>query len=379
MRLRKRSAAVQKEAGSAVRVRLAVGSPVLLRALICLGLWASTRPLAAQDGQLLSGEVTCERCRIAFDTVVTIGGLDGPGLHVVARPSKVAVDRLGRIIVTVTPIPEISVFDSKGRFLRTVGRSGEGPGEYRAISHVNAGPGYIHVFAHSQGRVLLDYDFNVVRMDRFPGQVNSSFVTESDDVIFSADVPTQRAVGHKFHILSPSGEMTSFGGEGSVYRGRSSTFYKLTGDGANTVWAVRGGANIATRWTLTPEPRVEREFARQLEAFDDGRSDPPMFPSSWNMGLMLDGDGLWIVWRAPDLEWGERVPAGSPMTEAPPRLEYDGWLDLVDPDTGLTIARHRNDGHLLGFAQGSRYIVAYHETDEGVPYLHLLEPRLSGS
>ena len=279
-----------------------------------LGVHAAATPLAGQERELVSGEVTCASCRITLDTVATVGGLDGPGLHVVSRFARVAVDRL--------------------------------------------------------------YDFNVVRTDRYPGQPITTFVMDSDDVVFNADVGMPTAVGHKFHVLTPSGEMKSFGGEGGVYRGPSSTFYKLTGDGVNTLWTIRSDANILGRWSIGSKPMLTMELERRVKAFDDHAPDGNTFPSSWNRGLMLDPVGLWLAWTTPDPDWTQRSPAGTPGAEAPPRLEHDGWVDLIDPGTGLTIARHWNDGHLLGFAQGSRYVVAYHETDEGVPYLHLLEPRL---
>ena len=74
--------------------------------LALLGLHAAPPPLPAQERQLVSGEVACATCRITLDTVATIGGLDGPGLHVVFRFSRVAVDRLGRIIVSDIRQPE---------------------------------------------------------------------------------------------------------------------------------------------------------------------------------------------------------------------------------------------------------------------------------
>ena len=115
--------------------------------LLALGaVHATAACLSAQEPEIVSGEVTCGDCVITLDTVVTIGGLDGPGLHVVTRYSHVAVDRRGRILVADVRVrqSEISVFDSTGSFLRTVGRQGERPGEYGLISHIGVGPKYIH-------------------------------------------------------------------------------------------------------------------------------------------------------------------------------------------------------------------------------------------
>ena len=191
--------------------------------------------------------------------MVTIGGLDGPGLHLISTASHVAVDVRGRILVGDRRLPEIAVFDADGEFLRIIGRAGEGPGEYQFISMTSPGPRLIHVFDYG-GRTVLDYDFNVVRTDRFGGLVMAAVVTNSGDVVFNADVGTPEAIGHKFHVLGPAGQMESFGGSDSVHVGRSSDFFDLATGGVNTLWTVRMDANVVTRWELQPEPRVASVF-----------------------------------------------------------------------------------------------------------------------
>ncbi len=167
---------------------------------ILLAVHAATTGLSAQDTVAVSGEVTCSACVITFDTVATIGGLDGPGLHQISFYSVVAVDRRGRIhIAEQGGLPEISVFDATGEYLRTLGGRGEGPGEYRSVWHVDIGPEYIHVFDWRRGRTLLDHDFNVVEVHRFPAVVVETFITDSDDVVWVENVPTSASVGHRMY------------------------------------------------------------------------------------------------------------------------------------------------------------------------------------
>ena len=157
---------------SEARLIKARRTPPIIHAALCGALVPAlvASPSSAQDTIRVSGdELTCPACVITVDSVLTIGGLDGPGLEVIDEVSRVAVDRMGRVLVSVYRSPEISVFDSTGTFLRTFGRSGEGPGEYQFINHVNAGPRYIHVL-DMRGRTVLDYDFGFVRADPFPAQ-----------------------------------------------------------------------------------------------------------------------------------------------------------------------------------------------------------------
>lgn len=341
--------------------------------------------LSAQRPERVSGEVSCAECFITLDTVLTIGGLDGPGLHVVSPLSHVAVDRRGRVLVAAVDQAEISVLDSNGKFLRTVGRRGEGPGEFESISHIAMGPRYIHVFAPGSGRTILDHDFRVVRTDRFPGQIGSAFVMSDDHVVFAGDMPTSASAGHKLHMVSRAGEVVSYGHDGGRYPSQLTAWMspRSMAAGANdALWEIGVDENRLVLWELVPEPRVARVIERDVVEFD--RAAPPHvvenFPGSRksgrNTGAMLDDQGLWIIWHTPDPEWTESVSTGDILSLVA-KLS-DAWLDLVDPDTGRTIGRHHQDGILLGFASGSRYVVAYHETDAGVPFIHLLEPRVSG-
>ena len=123
--------------------------------------------------------------------------------------------------------------------------------------------------------------------------------------------------------------------------------------------------NRILRWDLVPEPVLATVFERPV---DSGR---PF--GLFNRGIRHGEDGLWIVWN-------DRDPDAPTMTEIaidfPVRLLADGIIELIDPETGVTLASRRVDGGLNGFAGGSPYVVAPHMTDQGVPYIHLLWPRL---
>jgi hypothetical protein len=271
--------------------------------------------------------------------------------------SSFAVDRRGRILVSGEA--EISVFDSTGRYLRTVGGRGEGPGEYESISHISVGPRYIHVFEYDEGRTMLDYDFQVVRTDRFRGQILYAAVVSDDVAVFASDL---------LHILRPTGELTS-------QPPLRATRPALAGrDG--TVWVVASEINRLSRWDLVPEPKVGRVFDRRVPEFDEGGD---AFAPAGVSSIMLDDRGLWLVWHTADLDWTGQLPSYENLTPSSIDLAElrDSWLDLVDPATGRTIARYQQDELFEGFAGDSSYLFGYEETDAGVLFLHLLKPRLS--
>ena len=288
--------------------------PTAIRAISAvLACYAPAPTLSAQEPVRLSGEVTCPQCVITLDTVLTLGGLDGPGLHVITDQSRVAVDPGGRILVTNLKEAEISVFDPAGTFLQTVGGRGEGPGEYSFISRINA-------------------------------------TTSS----------TSPATARRFGYCPKPGTDWCFAGNGQ------------------TLWVLPETGNRLVRWDLGSSPRVGSVFDRVVEPFE--RHNPPHFslPRSFNVGAMVNDDGLWVAWIAPDPAWTDRlVSVAGDLPDVPPGREYDGWIDLIDPSTGRTIAGHRSDRTSLGFAKGHGYLIMYEETDAGVPYIHLVEPRLT--
>ncbi len=59
-----------------------------------------------------------------------IGSAEGEGPPAFNQIADLQVDSLGRIYVLESQAQEIRVFDSTGRFVRTVGRKGRGPGEF---------------------------------------------------------------------------------------------------------------------------------------------------------------------------------------------------------------------------------------------------------
>ena len=77
---------------------------------------------------------------------------------------QLAVTSRGDIIVTTVRPATIQAFDAEGDFLGTIGAEGEGPGEYRYVSHAVVGPAdSVHVFEYLFNRILIyspgDYAF----------------------------------------------------------------------------------------------------------------------------------------------------------------------------------------------------------------------------
>ena len=101
-------------------VRCAAAALVLLAPQPSRGQDAPTRPVP--------NAVSCDACTITVRQLVRLGAEDGDG-SLSGFPTAVRADSRGRYWVLEWRRPP-RLFDANGRFMRNVGRIGQGPGEF---------------------------------------------------------------------------------------------------------------------------------------------------------------------------------------------------------------------------------------------------------
>ena len=79
--------------------------------------------------------------RVADEPALTIGVVDGPDALMFQRIVSVARDGEGRLVVADAGWGEIRVFGAGGEHVVTIGREGEGPGEFQSLSGAWPGSG----------------------------------------------------------------------------------------------------------------------------------------------------------------------------------------------------------------------------------------------
>lgn len=104
--------------------------------------------------------------RLDEDAGIAIGEVDGEGDYVFGRISDVLVDPRGLVHVADAQSAELRVFSSDGRFVRRLGREGEGPGEFGHISGLAVAP---------SGVAALDGRLNRVTVFGLAGDVARTF------------------------------------------------------------------------------------------------------------------------------------------------------------------------------------------------------------
>jgi hypothetical protein len=93
--------------------------------------------------------------KVSIELVRTIGDVDSDDENLsFDSPADLAVDAAGNVYIADSRNHRIQVFDPEGRYLRTIGRKGQGPGEFMSAGSIDFySDGRLHVLDNSQRRI----------------------------------------------------------------------------------------------------------------------------------------------------------------------------------------------------------------------------------
>jgi hypothetical protein len=318
-----------------------------------------------------SGSVWGDTMRLVPE--LTIGELDGEDPYVFGRLLAVARDGHGRVFVTDGQAREVRVFDPEGVFLRTIGRTGGGPGEYTRPDALGIAPGGELVVRDQQGGRFLVYSPEGDHLRSWPmgGAFSTTalFYIDADGHVLNPDIRRgvqagNPGVGTLVRYDVGTGEpldtlpMPTAGTEppqlesevrsnGNVMRFRSAVpfhpagVWSMTADGA--VLLGPGDPYVVDRMepdgtVLRIERRVDpvpvqpaeagwsrENVARGFRSQDPswrwvGPDIPDVKPAYQWIGAGVDGT-IWVLRHTPGVQ-GEN-PAWSPESEADvPRMRW---------------------------------------------------------
>lgn len=328
-------------------------------ATVAYGLGTATGGVA-QDIVRIDDRPQCAQCRIDVERIATLTP-PSEEFSVVRLPTpSVARDLGGRYVVgLVLGQAAIAVFDGSGTWSHSVGRLGEGPGEYynaRMLLRVDSADS-LHVFQLTRETVLAPGARTVARAKTIE-------VSPSDIVfcggrrIVAAVVRAPRGTSTPVQVLARDGSVVE--GIGLV-AGRPLSFdhpvfvarrLACAGESAN-VWSA-----YWTRYELsrfTPAGDEEVRIVRVGEWFSPYEPEPGegwMIPQRPILEGLVDlGDGTVLVALSEaDAEYAAPVsdnPEGAPID---PFVGNDRRLDTVlevlDIATGQVLARRKLDEYL---------------------------------
>lgn len=325
-------------------------------------------------------------------------GDEGPGS--LSNPQAVAVGAFGQVYVAEPGGQPIQLFDSTGRFVRTIGRSGGGPGEYRS-AFVAASGRYLFVHDPAQSRTSA-FDTSGTFLTSWPSSCCFFDLIRADTsrrviipmMITLRQGDTTGARWDRFYLRSAadgSGRDTLSvpkGGDPKYWtmkRGKvmvmSTTIpfvpamVSATGVDGNLLYGWSGGYRIAVsrgkgdtlavfgrRWTATPiSEKARREAIAERKQgfkgqFDDAELDR----------MMQFGD---VPATAPAFDWIGEDARGDRWVRTPdPGDSLHAWFDVFD-HRGAYLGRVVGPKQLLGYGltiAGDR-LIGTAEGSDGLP------------
>ena len=333
------------------RIRATTGPSGLIRTVLPALSFASCTELPPED--------PCPACEIRLQHVATLGEGSGAG-ELWSFPAAIARDGRGRYYVT-QPTSHLGeglahVYDARGRFLRELGSSGEGPGQYGSVERILVAPGdTLYLFDLENRRLtVLGPELSVLETVPFE-EVGFHDLVRTRAGAFVLAVGSGQPGTHTFARWDGAGRVGPFFGpvagetppEDRWARWRESAKQSraLAAAREGGVWSVpREVEPLLEHWT--EEGELDRAVPLEAEWYTP-RGDRPAglaVPQSWVTGLWEDPHGrVWIVALTPTPGWETARSRIRNVYAADENhaLLYDAVLQAIDPADGSLLATRR--------------------------------------
>ena len=327
---------------------------------------------------ILETSATCTSC-ITVERVVALGDTTGPGY--IDWSIYGAVDAFGNYWIGMPQESVVKVWDREGRFLRQVGRSGDGPMEFQRPAPISTdGAGRMRIVDLAIGReTIVNADFSY-DSDRslFPGFYQLAVpLGEDGRYLVNTSRTAAGSVGVPLHIVDGLDILHSFDlmqgieAPGDAPRvlavDRQKRIYSARPrDYLIQIWSERGRRILGLSG-----PRLnEREAVR-------GYWSPDNPPPNRIFAIQVDGERrLWVIGHVLRDDWQDhmelwRMPNGQIAyrpTDDDWGNVYESRIDLIDLASGSLIATRRHDALLEAFV-GDGLAIENTETEGAYPQM----------
>lgn len=331
------------------------------------------------------------RSSIELEQLATITGI-GDTVDFIGRPAP-ASSNDGRFMAVArmeTRTSLVALLDSSGRYLKTVGRVGSGPGEYSRLASFGFGPGDSLWIADGMVQAHLFTpapEARYVRTVRFERMIQP-IITTSGFVampVFSVD--------RNGNARLDGARLFSFGGAQVATYGPS-----LEGENPDVRMGAVGFVDSAQVWAawrgvytvdlLGSDGTLKQRINRQVDWFPADTTtqrtmDEPPRPSI--SAIDSDDEGnLWILVRRAHRDWAvnrsaRKMPVGPvapSMLAGGPLLDklFEGVIEVLDARTGALIATREVGGGVLGFMRPG---VIYEQVEDDAGTLTIVLSRVT--
>lgn len=349
-------------------------------------------PAGAQERVNLGDTVACERCSVTLERIAVVHDAAGDAGMSPPAPQSGLLTSSGRLFITTTNPFHPLHYGEDGAFVGTLGREGQGPGEYQMPMWVTEGPGdTVWVFdSMLRRRTGWSPDGDFLDTRPLPTLLPHAVVLDSGELILTGPVMSETSIGRPLHRVSAEGEiLESFGEEVEVETGGHLPVglrRALARSGDGGVWASHTTEYKVEKFD--EEGTLLRSFERSVDWFPardpaESSSFSEEGPPPTIRSIVEDDQGfLRVLISLPDPEWqewlGERQlqpgfeSAGvyyTPVLDH--RRVYDFAVEIIDPVSGSVLASHRVDGYAVDWVD-SHHLATYREDEFDIPIIEVL-------
>jgi len=360
-------------------------SPLLLISCLTVACEAPNPPSHTRPLNHVPDASRCPECRLVFHETAVLGSTSDPAS---IRPDAMRgcmIDSLstGHFVVSgVVGGGQLLVYPPEGgSAIDTIGRLGQGPGEFGQSVRIISGPGdTLHVIDDANGRLsVVERDGTPVRSFPLPDGYGPVVLLPNGQYLFHTTATA--GTDGLFHQIDPEGQhINSFGYPRDLpYDIDQRVIGPSVNDGFWTagIWeyVVEARTQDSIRFSLARSPDWFDQNAPPPEAVVDEiyRSQPPvpLVRSVWEDPI----GRLWVYSQVPDPGW----TAGMPVRMSPAwgRNTFDTVVEVIDVHDLAVIVRRRFD-ELLGLSCQSHIAYAVRETPNGDTRLVVFRPELRG-
>lgn len=350
--------------------------------VLLLASCSETRSSGAGSRRVIDGEPSCPNCRVELREIALLGGpMDSSSFRPDAAGRECMVGSLGSGMYVVSAMiggGHLSVYDSMGALVRTIGRKGAGPGEFGSILRLAVGrDDTLFVMDDSNLRVqVLDPAGSFVRSFPAPGRFRSFGLLSNGDLLLFH--PPTRVDDRPLEVLASDGSLKARFGEVTRPASEIDLEYWIASPRTPSgFWTANAWAYEVFRWR-EPDSLAE-SLVRDVSWFPANAPYPAdpfqgSLPPASLVHVWEDTSGrLWTYSLVPDPNW---IP-GSPARPSPEwfRSTFDTMIEVIDISTGRLIASGSHDGR-LGMVCGSELMYTVVETVDGDTRVQILSPAL---
>lgn len=330
----------------------------------------------------VAGDPDCRDCRIELAHIVTLGdSTDTASVQPNAAGRECMVGRLSTgeyVLSGVAGGGFLNIYNSAGKPIRTIGRKGAGPGEFRFPLRVAVGSGdSLYVIDDGNSRIQLvsasgEYARVFPTRDRY-----RSFTLLPDDRLLLFRMPTSRN-DRLFHEFDRVGrEVISFGTPQQPDSALELENWLVASAPRGRFWTASHWTYELRRWS--GHDTLDLTVIRKADWFPSPSvfsadvyvtvPPPPMLLHAWEDG----GGRLWTYTAVPDPNWQPGM--GMRVTPDWQAKTFDTIVEVIDLGSGRLLASLRYPSRLAPLCS-SPLMYTVVELPDGDLRVHVFEPRL---